>query len=312
MEYHVPVLVNEVMDGLQLTPGGCYVDCTIGQGGHAEAILNRLYPDVFVVGIDRDPGALEVCRDRLARYRGRFTLVQGNFREVKELVRGQGISLVHGVLFDLGVSRSELEEAGRGFSYWKNGPLDMRMDPNQHRTAADLVNELPEKELARIIRQYGEEPWAERIASFIVERRSACPLKTTSELVQVIKDAVPASARRRGPHPARRTFQALRIAVNEELEALEEGLAGAVDLLVPGGRIAAISFHSLEDRIIKRFFADKSTPCTCPPKTPVCVCGKRRELRVITKKPIRPQEDEIRVNPRARSARLRIAERVAV
>lgn len=290
--YHVPVMRDEVLWMLRPRPGGIYLDCTVGGGGHAAAVLEHAGPGASLVGIDRDPEAIEFAGRRLAPFAGAFRLVQGNFADLAGILGDLGIEQVDGVLFDLGVSGHQFDDAGRGFSYMSDGPLDMRMDMGAGPSARDLVNTLPGDELARILREYGEERWASRVASFIVERRKRGPITTTAELVDVVKQAIPAAARRSGPHPARRTFQALRIAVNDELGSLARGLDQAVEAVRPGGRVVAISFHSLEDRMVKRKFAE----------------GRDR-LRTITTRPLVPCDEEVRANPRSRSARLRAAER---
>ncbi|HHY36557.1 MAG TPA: 16S rRNA (cytosine(1402)-N(4))-methyltransferase RsmH [Firmicutes bacterium] len=312
MDYvHKPVLLAETIAWLRCIPGGIYIDCTLGGGGHAAAILERIKPGGRLLGIDRDPAALEAARRRLAPYGAMVSFIQGNFRDLAHLIAPLGVQEVDGILFDLGVSSPQLERAERGFSYHQDGPLDMRMDPRQTITAAHLVNELPQEELARILWEYGEERWAARIAQFIVAARKRAKLKTTGELVAVIKQAVPAGARKEGPHPARRTFQALRIAVNEELDSLAPALETAVQLLKPGGRLCVISFHSLEDRIVKRTFHRLARGCTCPPEFPACVCGRQPLLEVLTRRPVIPTAEEVQENPRARSAKLRVAEKRA-
>ena len=306
---HVPVLKEQVAAYLNPRPDGVYVDGTVGGGGHAELVLERAGAGARLVGIDRDPEALAAAARRLARFGDRVTLVPGNFRRIGDVLDRIGVDFVDGVLFDLGVSSHQLDDLDRGFSY-RGARLDMRMGPDTAKTAADLLAELDEAELERILREYGEERWAARIARFIVERRKVRPIEDARDLVDVIKAAVPAGARRGGPHPARRTFQALRIAVNDELEALREGLAGAVERLANKGRLVVISFHSLEDRIVKTFFRDESKACECPPEAPVCVCGKKPRLRVLTRKPVTASDQEVAENPRSRSAKLRAAERV--
>ena len=307
---HETVLLQESIDGIVTDPDGIYVDCTLGGGGHSAAILERLSPQGTLVGFDRDPAALIAATAKLVRFSSQVRLVPGNFAEIDTLLTRLGIGQVNGVLFDLGVSSHQLDLPQRGFSYMKEGPLDMRMDPAQPLSALQVVNEYSEDELNRVIFEYGEERWARRIAKFIVEARQAKPLQNTAELVEVITAAIPAAARRQGPHPAKRTFQALRIAVNGELDGLEQGLRKAVACLKPGGRIAVITFHSLEDRIVKQFINSKINPCICPPDFPECTCGLTSTLKKITKKPLFPSENEINNNPRARSAKLRIAERV--
>ena len=290
------------------------MDCTVGGGGHARGILMKTAPNGFLIGIDRDPEAIAAARAELAPFGERVRLICDNFKNIVEIVNSVGRDDILGVLFDLGVSSHQLDEPERGFSYMIDAPLDMRMGvagagSQGSRTAADLVNELPVEDLARIIREYGEERWASRIARFIGEERAHHPIRTTGELVDIIKKAIPAGARRSGPHPAKRTFQALRIAVNDELSAFEQALVGAIDLLEPGGRICVISFHSLEDRITKRTFQHYAKACTCPPGLPVCSCGGKATLKVITRKPITPSGREISENPRSRSAKLRAAEK---
>jgi 16S rRNA (cytosine1402-N4)-methyltransferase len=282
----------------------------LGGGGHTQAILNRLGPQGQVIGIEQDPATLAATRNELNKYGGQVRFIQGNFCYLKTYLNQSGISQVHGIIFDLGVSSFQLDNGERGFSYHQAAPLDMRMDPQSPLSAWEIVNRYSELELTRIIRDFGEEKWARRIARFIVERRSRQPIDTTTELVDVIKAAMPAAARRTGPHPARRTFQALRIAVNDELGILPGALNQAIDCLRPGGRIAVISFHSLEDRVVKDTFRLAANPCTCPPDFPVCCCGKPAVLRIITRKPIQPSAAEIERNPRSRSARLRAAEKI--
>lgn len=292
-EVHVPVLLEESMGFLKPEPGGVYVDCTVGLGGHSLEILKRSGPDGTVIGIDRDPAALAIASERLKEFGDRFQPVSANFRDIKEIVQGK----VDGVLFDFGVSSLQLDQPERGFSYNEDAPLDMRMNPRESVTAADLVNGLDMPELARIIREYGEERWASRIAQFIVEKRIKKPIQTTWDLVDVIKAAIPAGARRRGGHPARRTFQALRIATNRELDVIEGALEDAAAVTRPGGRVCAISFHSLEDRIVKTTFAR--------------LAGKgdsERVARLLTRKPVAPGAGEAERNPRSRSAKLRAVE----
>ncbi len=305
-------MLAEALAFLNCRPGAVYVDCTVGGGGHAAAILAESAPDGRLIGLDQDETALAQAGERLADEvrTGRAVLVQENFDALTDVLDRLKVEKVDGVLFDLGVSSFQLGEAERGFSYQMEAPLDMRMDRRRPVTAADLVNTASEEELARLIRTYGEERWAGRIAALIVAKRRVRPLRTTRDLVEVVKAAIPAAARRRGPHPAKRTFQALRIAVNDELGALERGLAGAIRALRPGGRLVAISFHSLEDRIVKQAFALSAKRCVCPPETPVCVCGHVPELRILTRRPLEPAADEMAENPRARSAKLRAAERL--
>ncbi len=302
---HVPVLLEAVLAYLAPHPGGRYIDATIGGGGHAEAILTASAPDGRLLGIDVDPDALGRSHRRLHRFGHRVVLVHGNFDQLARIARRHGFVPADGILMDLGVSADQLADPARGFSFLLSGPLDMRMDPSQPRTAADLVNTLSEAELAHLIRTYGEEKYARRIARAIVEAR---PITTTTQLADLIAQVVP---RRPGQrlHPATRTFQALRIAVNDELGVLERALPQALDILRPGGRLVVISFHSLEDRIVKRFFQREAQDCICPPRQPVCVCGHRAQVRILTRKPITPSPEEVAANPRSRSARLRAVEK---
>jgi len=311
MEYvHLPVMPGEVLEGLKLRENGIYVDCTLGGAGHSAAILERTGPGGVLVALDQDPAAIDAAGKKLEKYSGRFYLVRENFTALGDVLKRLDLDRVDGVLFDLGVSSYQLDNPVRGFSYRYDAPLDMRMDPGGAVTAADLVNSLPEGELARVIKEYGEERWSSRIASFIVEQRARSPVTTTGRLTEIVKMAIPAAARRAGPHPARRTFQALRIAVNNELGILEGALRDAVRVLRSGGRICVITFHSLEDRIVKDLFRGLSLSCTCPKDFPVCVCERESVVRVITKKPVFPSAAEMEINPRARSARLRIAEKL--
>ena len=303
---HETVLLNESVDGILGNPDGTYVDCTLGGGGHSAAILSRLSPRGCLVGIDRDPAAVEAGRLRLSSGKADVHVVRGNFTEIGQVLDQLQIGPVEGILFDLGVSSHQIDLPQRGFSYMKEGPLDMRMDPGQALTAEEIVNYYSETELARIIFEYGEERWARRIAKFIVEARRHDLLKTTTELVAVIMAAIPAGARKQGSHPAKRTFQAIRIEVNGELSILPEALRTAIARLAPGGKIGVISFHSLEDRIVKTTFSSYLGHCVCPPKAPVCVCNPKATLKLCGK-PILPSPAELEANPRARSAKLRIA-----
>lgn len=307
---HLPVLASEVVLGLELKSGGVYVDCTLGGGGHSELILKGTGPDGLLVALDQDPEALAAAEKRLVSYKPRVTFVRSNFSRLAEVLDDLGVINVDGILFDLGTSSYQLDNPARGFSYQHDAPLDMRMDPEREITAGMLVNNMTTGELTEVIRKYGEERWASRIAEFIVQERARQPIETTGALVGIIKKAIPAGARREGPHPAKRTFQALRIAVNGELEILEAAVKSAAHALKPGGRICVITFHSLEDRIIKDLFRELASPCTCPRDFPVCVCGGKKILRVVTTKPILPSEKELSENPRARSAKLRIGEKV--
>ncbi|HLS91410.1 MAG TPA: 16S rRNA (cytosine(1402)-N(4))-methyltransferase RsmH [Limnochordia bacterium] len=310
MEFdHKPVLLSDVIRFLAPKAGGIYLDGTLGGGGHAQAILASA-PAVRLIGIDRDPQAIEAASQRLAPFGERFVAVQANFRELDRVLDDLNVDLVDGILLDLGVSSHQLDRAERGFRYQSDAPLDMRMGPDAPKTAAELLATLPVEEIARILREYGEERFADRIARFIAQERAVRPITTSEQLVAIVKAAIPARARRTGPHPARRTFQALRIAVNDELGALKEGLEAGTRRLRPGGRLVVISFHSLEDRIVKRFFQEESRGCTCPPELVVCQCGKRPRIKILTRRPVLPDEAEVRANPRARSAKLRAAERV--
>lgn len=304
---HIPVLFQAVLDGLQIRPGGRYIDATVGGGGHAAGILAASSPNGRLLGLDRDPAAVEAAGDRLASYTERVVLVPSSFTRLAEVARVCDFVPADGILLDLGLSSLQLADPARGFAFMSEGPLDMRFDPTTGGlTAADLVNELPAEELATILYQYGEERQARRIAEAIV---AASPLHTTRELAAVVERA---TGRRGRIHPATRTFQALRIAVNDELAALEAVLPQAVEVLAPGGRLAVISFHSLEDRLAKRFLRRESRDCLCPPESPICTCDHRATLRVITRKPIRPTADEAAANPRSRSARLRVGQRLTI
>ena len=306
---HRPVLLDECLRALQIRPDGIYVDGTLGRAGHSREIAKRLRTG-RLIAIDRDQAALDAARERLRGYLDRVTLVHGNFRQLPELLYTLNVPAVDGILLDLGVSSPQLDDPERGFSYQKDAPLDMRMDRSQSLTAADIVNQWPEEELREILRGWGEERYAARIASAIVRRRSQSPIETTGQLVEVIRRAMPAAALREKQHPAKRSFQALRIAVNDELSALSDAVSEAIALLNPGGRLCVISFHSLEDRIVKREFARAAKGCTCPPEFPVCVCGKKPQVVLRPRKPILPGREELDENPRARSARLRIAEKL--
>lgn len=308
---HVSVLKKESIEGLHINPSGTYVDGTFGGGGHALEIISRLNGNGRLIGIDQDRDAIENGRTKLEPYKNKAQLVRDNFSNIQNIMKDLHIESIDGILLDIGVSSHQLDEGTRGFSYMQNAELDMRMDDRNPITAKQMIAEYSEAELSRIIREYGEERWASRIAQFIVQERAKMPINTTAELVEVIKKAVPKKARQDGPHPAKRTFQALRIAVNRELEILEGSIRDMVDLLKPGGRICIITFHSLEDRIVKQTFQSLEHPCTCPPEFPVCVCGKKPSVRIITRKPIVPSEEEVAANPRARSAKLRIAEKIA-
>ncbi len=301
--HHIPVMAQACMDYL-LTGPGLYVDGTLGGGGHSRLILST-QEGARLVGIDRDQDAIEAASKVLAPFGDRFTPAWSNYANIKSVFALRDLPKAQGILLDLGVSSYQFDTASRGFSYHEDAPLDMRMDQTQEKSAWDVVNTYDEKRLARVIADYGEERWASRIANFIVNRR---PIDTTLQLVDAIKAAVPKDARRDGPHPARRTFQAIRIEVNGELTDLENALRDAASLLAPGGRLCVITFHSLEDRIVKQTFASLQNPCTCPKDFPICVCGKKSLGQVVTRKPVLPTAQELEENPRARSAKLRVFE----
>jgi len=300
---HISVLYQEAMHWLALRPGQAYIDATVGLGGHAQGILERSSSDGRLLAIDADPQALSIARRRLVAYAARIDFVQARHRDLLAVATAKGYTAVSGVLFDLGVSSLQLDEANRGFSFQRKGPLDMRMGPDVDLTAEEIVNTWPEQELSRIIYEYGEERYARRIASAVCRQR---PVRNTLQLARIVSSAVPGRER---IHPATRTFQALRIAVNDELGSLAAALPQAVELLKPGGRLVVISFHSLEDRIVKRFIQRESKDCLCPPRIPICVCSHIASVRSCTKKPIRPQ-GETAENPRSRSARMRVAEKL--
>ncbi|ERI06886.1 16S rRNA (cytosine(1402)-N(4))-methyltransferase RsmH [Aneurinibacillus aneurinilyticus] len=310
MFHHITVLHQEAVDGLDIKLGGIYVDCTLGGAGHSSLIASRISGGGRLIAIDQDDIALANAEERLAPYMEHVTLVKSNFRRLKEVLEELRIPRIDGVLFDLGVSSPQLDEAERGFSYNADAPLDMRMDRTQPLSAYEVVNEWPEEEIASILFEYGEEKFARRIAKEIVGERKKNPVTTTGELVELIKRGIPAAARRTGPHPAKRTFQAIRIAVNDELNAFKEALEAGIELLAPGGRTSVITFHSLEDRICKQTYQEYSKGCICPPDFPQCACGNKPILKIITRKPIVPEEAELSENRRARSAKLRIAEKV--
>ncbi len=307
---HRPVLRTEVLDFLRPRPGGVYVDGTVGLGGHAEALLEATSPDGRLLGIDRDGRALALCGQRLARFGERVKLVRGDHRDVFEIAHREGVVVADGVLLDLGVSSLQLDDPERGFSFRQDGPLDMRMDPASGPTAAELLRTASERELARILRLYGEEPLARPIARAIARRRQRSPILRTAELAALVESVAGARGRRARIHPATRTFQALRIAVNRELEQLDRSVTGSVALLRRGGRLVTIAFHSLEDRVVKHALGALASRCVCPPRLPVCACGRENLVRVLTPKPLRPAPREVAENPRSRSARLRAAERL--
>lgn len=308
MAEHKSVLLRESIEYLNIKPDGIYVDGTLGLGGHSEQIARQLSAG-RLIAIDQDETAIARSRERLAPWQDRITFVHGNFRDLGSILDNAGVDLADGMLFDLGVSSPQLDESDRGFSYMNDAPLDMRMDRSAALTAADVVNTWTESELTRILRDYGEERYAGRIAAAIARRREKKPVVTTLDLVDIIKSAMPGAALREKQHPAKRSFQAIRIAVNDELTAEREMLLTAMDRLAPGGRLCVISFHSLEDRIVKTAVRERENGCTCPPDFPVCVCGFKKTMQTVTK-PITASEEELRENPRARSARLRVAERL--
>ncbi|MFZ5590619.1 MAG: 16S rRNA (cytosine(1402)-N(4))-methyltransferase RsmH [Bacillota bacterium] len=308
---HQPVLLAEVIEQLRPRPGGVYVDCTLGGGGHSAAILQASAPDGLLVGLDRDEDALAAAARRLAVWGERVKLRKANFVRLDQVLSTLGIEKVDGVLFDLGVSSYQLDTPGRGFSYWHDAPLDMRMDRSAPFTAAEIVNTWPVEELAAIISRYGEERFARRIAAAIERERRREAITTTGRLASIVKEAIPASQRRQGGHPARRTFQALRIAVNKELDVIAPALEQAVQRLAPGGRLLVITFHSLEDRIVKNTLRRLADPCRCPPDFPECVCGQKAQVKLPVPGGIAPTAQEMEQNPRSRSARLRVAEKLA-
>ncbi|MBS1481250.1 MAG: 16S rRNA (cytosine(1402)-N(4))-methyltransferase RsmH [Christensenellaceae bacterium] len=308
--HHIPILRDTVVSLLAPQRGGTFVDGTLGGGGHAEAVLERLPEGGRLYGIDRDGAAIEAASLRLARFGEAFTAIRGNFFDMKRLLAGQGVMEADGILLDLGVSSHQLDTPERGFSYHEDAPLDMRMDPSAPLSAYDVVNGYPAEALARIIREYGEERYAMRVANAIVREREKAPLDSTVRLAEIVKRAMPAPARREQQHPARRTFQALRIEVNGELAGLSDALTDAHDLLRSGGVFAVITFHSLEDRIVKQAFKTFESPCTCDPRAPICTCGKKPTARMLTKKPIVAEEAELKENPRARSAKLRAIQKL--
>ena len=307
--HHVSVLLDECIEGLNIRPDGIYVDGTLGGAGHSCQIVRRLESG-RLIGIDRDTTALKAAGERLAPFADRVTLVHSNFSEITSVLKDLNISGVDGILLDLGVSSPQLDDGERGFSYMADAPLDMRMNREDSLSAHTVVNTWPYEELRRILNVYGEERYAPQIAAAICRRREQAPIATTMELVDVIRSAMPAAALREKQHPAKRSFQAIRIAVNDELGAVERVMGGAIDALNPGGRLAVITFHSLEDRIVKNAMADAARGCVCPPNFPVCVCGRTPKVRLITRKPITASDEELERNPRARSAKLRICEKI--
>ncbi len=307
---HTSVLLKETVDGLNIKPEGIYVDGTLGGGGHSHEIAGRLNDKGRLIGIDQDDAAIQAAGERLKKFGDKITIVRSNYRNTGSVLAGLGIDKIDGMMLDLGVSSYQLDNQDRGFSYRYDTRLDMRMDMRQSLTAKDIVNEYSEMELFRIIRDYGEDKFAKNIAKHIVKARADKLIETTGELNEIIKAAIPAKMRADGGHPSKRTFQAIRIECNRELEVLKESLEELIDLLAPGGRLCIITFHSLEDRIVKAAFKQAANPCTCPANFPICVCGKKSKGRVITGKPILPCEEEMEVNPRSKSAKLRIFEKV--
>lgn len=310
MEFnHVSVLLNECLDALNIKEDGIYVDGTLGGAGHSSEILKRLSQEGRLIGIDQDTDALKAAQNRLQNFNN-VTFVHNNFHNIKQILDELDIEEVDGILMDLGVSSYQLDKGERGFSYMKDAPLDMRMNRDNEFSAYDVVNTYSEEELYRIIRDYGEEKFAKRIATFIVNARVEKNIETTLELVEIIKNAIPAKARREGPHPAKRTFQAIRIEVNSELSILNRAIEDGVDKLSKGGRMAIITFHSLEDRIVKNKFRDLAVSCRCPREFPICVCGEKAKVKVISRKAIEPTKEEVEINPRSRSAKLRVIEKI--
>ena len=305
---HKSVLLNETIDGLNIKPDGIYVDGTLGGGGHAYEVCRRLGEKGSIVGIDQDAAAIEAASARLKDFGEKVTIVRSNYCDMKSKLHELGIDKVDGIVLDLGVSSYQLDTAERGFSYREDAPLDMRMDTRQKMTARDIVNDYTEADLYRVIRDYGEDKFAKNIAKHIVQARAVKPVETTAELSEIIRASIPMKFQKKSGHPAKRTFQAIRIELNRELDVLRDSLDDMIDLLNPGGRLCIITFHSLEDRIVKSAFRKNENPCTCPPDFPVCVCGKKSKGSIITKKPILPSEEELEYNSRSKSAKLRIFE----
>ncbi len=308
---HIPILLDECIENLKINPIGTYVDGTLGGAGHGLAICKNLTAQGHFIGIDQDEDAIKVAQERLMGQAPKISIVRDNFKNIKDILQKLQVENIDGMLLDLGVSSYQLDEPLRGFSYQKDAPLDMRMDNRQSFTAKDIVNYYSQEELTNVIKNYGEEKWASRISKFIVQYRQNKEIKSTGELVDIIKKAIPAKARRSGPHPAKRTFQAIRIEVNNELNILQDTIESIVDCLNLGGRLCIMSFHSLEDRIVKKTFQRLVNPCECPPEFPQCICNKKPKIKIITKKPITPTEIELKDNSRSRSAKLRVAERIS-
>ncbi|MCI9018631.1 MAG: 16S rRNA (cytosine(1402)-N(4))-methyltransferase RsmH [Lachnospiraceae bacterium] len=311
MEFaHVSVLLRETIEQLNIRPDGIYVDGTLGGGGHAFEVCSRLSDKGRLIGIDQDADAIAAAGKRLQKFKDRVTIVRSNYCNMRRELQRLGIERVDGIVLDLGVSSYQLDSAGRGFTYREDAPLDMRMDQRQTRTARTIVNEYSEQELFRVIRDYGEDKFAKNIAKHIAAARAKKPIETTGELTEIIRGAIPAKVRMNGGHPAKKTFQAIRIELNKELEVLKDSLDDMIDLLKPGGRICVITFHSLEDRIVKTIFKTNENPCTCPSNFPVCVCGNKPKGRLVVKKPIVPGEEELTKNKRSKSSKLRVFERI--
>ena len=306
---HKSVLLEETIESLNIKPDGIYVDGTLGGGGHAFHVCERLGENGRLIGIDQDEAAIEAAGKRLSPFKDKVTIVRSNYENIGSVLEGLGIEKVDGICLDLGVSSYQLDTPERGFTYREDVPLDMRMDQRQEKTAADIVNTYSESELYRMIRDYGEDKFAKNIAKHIVRAREAKPIETTGELTEIIKAAIPMKMRVTGGHPAKQTFQAIRIELNRELEVLNQSIDTMIELLKPGGRLCIITFHSLEDRIVKTKFRNNENPCICPPDFPVCVCGRTSRGRVVTRKPIVPTEEEIEENSRAKSSKLRVFER---
>lgn len=310
MEYkHVSVMLNACIQALRIRPEGVYIDCTAGLGGHSEQIARRLTEGGRLLCIDQDTDAVRACRRRLAPYIDRVAFIEDNYSNVRAAAAGCGVTRIDGALIDLGVSSYQLDNAERGFSYNQEAPLDMRMDTRRPFSAYDVVNGYAEQELKRVLYQYGEEKYAPQIARAIIKARQVSSVQTTTELVDIIKSALPEKAKATGHHPAKKSFQAIRIEVNDELRIIEPTLRTLADMLAPGGRLAVITFHSLEDRIVKQTFASLAKGCECPPDFPVCICGKKPVVDIITKRPVEPDALELKENPRSRSAKLRVAEK---
>ena len=308
---HIPILKNEIIEYIKINPNGVYVDGTLGGAGHGQAICEKLNSRGTFIGIDQDQNAIKVAQERLKDFKANIFVIRDNFKNIRDILKNLDIRRIDGMLLDLGVSSHQLDEPTRGFSYQYDGPLDMRMDNRLDITAKDVVNNYSQRELSHIIKTYGEENWAVRIAQFIIEYRKDKVIETTGELVEIIKKAIPAKARRDGPHPGKRTFQAIRIEVNNELGIIKKAIEDIVDCLNPGGRLCILTFHSLEDRIVKRTFQSLYNPCTCPPDFPQCICNKEAKINIVTRKPIIPTIEEIEDNPRSRSSKLRVAERIS-